>query len=105
MLADSEPPEGKTPMYVLTNRKRCNGAACVLYEQVLENFAKKINDNLYILPSSVHEVIMIPASFAGKASQLREMVEEINATQVEDEEVLSDSVYFFNRMTKKLELA
>lgn len=105
MLADSEPPEGKTPMYVLTNRKRCNGAACVLYEQVLENFAKKINDNLYILPSSVHEVIMIPASFAGKASQLREMVEEINTTQVEDEEVLSDSVYFFNRMTKKLELA
>jgi len=105
MLADSEPPEGKTPMYVLTNVKRCNGASCVLYERVLENFAKKMNDNLYILPSSIHEMIMIPASFAAKASELREMVEEINATQVEDEEVLSDSVYFFNRMTKQLELA
>ena len=105
MLADTEPPEGKTPMYVLTNTERCNGAACVLYEKLLENFAKSINDNLYILPSSIHEIIIIPASFAGKASELREMVEEINATQVEEEEVLSDSVYFFDRMTKKLELA
>ena len=104
MLAESEPPEGKTPMYVLTNTARCNGAAWVLYENLLDNFSKKINDNLYILPSSIHEIIIIPASFAGKASELREMVEEINATQVEEEEVLSDSVYFFNRMTKKLEL-
>ncbi len=104
MLKESEPEGMATPMYVLTNTEKCNGAACVLYEQLLENFAKQVNDNLFILPSSVHEMIMIPASYAGKASRLREMVEEINATQVEEEEVLSDSIYFFNRLTKKLEM-
>ena len=92
-------------MYILTNTEKLHGAACILYQQLLEEFAKKVNDNLYILPSSVHEIIMIPASFAGKASELRQMVEEINATQVEEEEVLSDSVYFFNRLTRKLEMA
>jgi len=104
MLASELPAEGRTPMYILTNTERLHGAACMLYQRLIEDFAKKLNDNLYILPSSVHEIIMIPASFAGKASQLKEMVEEINATQVEAEEVLSDSVYFFNRLTKKLEM-
>lgn len=105
MLKSEMPEERRTPMYVLTNTEKLHGAACILYQQLLENFAKKVNDNLYILPSSIHEIIMIPASFAGKASDLREMVEEINATQVEEEEVLSDSIYFFDRLTKKLEMA
>ena len=105
MLGAKMPAEGKTPMYVLTNTGKLHGAVCILYQQLLEDFARQVNDNLYILPSSVHEMIMIPASCAGKASELREMVEEINETQVEEEEVLSDSVYFFNRLTRKLELA
>ena len=105
MLSAEMPEERRTPMYILTNTEKLHGAACILYQQLLEEFAKKVNDNLYILPSSVHEIIMIPASFAGKASELRQMVEEINATQVEEEEVLSDSVYFFNRLTRKLEMA
>lgn len=105
MLLSEMPEERRTPMYVLTNTEKLHGAACILYQQLLEDFSQKINDNLYILPSSIHEIIMIPASFAGKTSELREMVEEINATQVEEEEVLSDSVYFFDRLTKKLEMA
>lgn len=100
-----EETEENTPMYVLTNTDRTHGAACILYKQLLEGFAQEIHDNLYILPSSVHEIIMIPAAFAGKVVDLKEMVVEINATQVEAEEVLSDSVYFFNRLTGKLELA
>ncbi len=104
MLKSEMPEDRRTPMYVLTNVGKLHGAACILYQQLLENFAKKVNDNLYILPSSIHEIIMIPASFAGKAADLREMVEEINATQVEEEEVLSDSIYFFDRLTKKLEV-
>ncbi len=94
-----------TPMYVLTNTHRTHGAACILYADVLKDFAQALNDNLYILPSSIHEIIMVPASLAGKASQLREMVVEINATQVQEEEVLSDSVYFFDRFTGKVEIA
>lgn len=105
MLGQMENTESQTPMYVLSNTDRVHGAACILYGHLLEDFSKKINDNLYVLPSSVHEMIIIPASFAGKTSELKVMVEEINETQVEEEEVLSNSVYFFNRSTKKLEMA
>lgn len=105
LIGQTEKTDNQTPMYVLSNTERIHGAACILYGHLLEDISKKINDNLYILPSSVHEMIIIPASFAGKTSDLKLMVEEINETQVEEEEVLSNSVYFFNRSTKKLEMA
>lgn len=105
LIGQTERTDNQTPMYVLSNTERIHGAACILYGHLLEDISKKINDNLYILPSSVHEMIIIPASFAGKTSDLKLMVEEINETQVEEEEVLSNSVYFFNRSTKKLEMA
>ncbi len=105
LIGQTEKADNQTPMYVLSNTERIHGAACILYGHLLEDISKKINDNLYILPSSVHEMIIIPASFAGKTSDLKLMVEEINETQVEEEEVLSNSVYFFNRSTKKLEMA
>lgn len=105
MVKQMEETEVQTPMYVLSNTERIHGAACILYGNLLEDVSKKLNDNLYVLPSSVHEMIIIPAAFAGRASELKVMVEEINETQVEDEEILSNSVYFFNRSTKKLELA
>lgn len=105
IFAQMDETENRTPMYVLSNTDRVHGAACILYGHLLEDLSKKINDNLYVLPSSVHEMIIIPASFAGKTSELKVMVEEINETQVEEEEVLSNSVYFFNRSTKKLEMA
>lgn len=47
-------------LYVLTNDCRINGAACMLYENVLKDFADSIESNLYILPSSIHEVIILP---------------------------------------------
>ena len=47
-------------MYVLTNESKLNGAACILYENVLYDFAQKLGADLYILPSSVHEVILLP---------------------------------------------
>ncbi len=105
MVKQMEETEEQTPMYVLSNTERTHGAACILYGNLLEDFSKRLNDNFYVLPSSVHEMILIPAAFAGKASELKSMVSEINETQVEEEEILSNSVYFFNRLTKKLELA
>ena len=104
VVTQMEQAKEQTPMYVLSNTEHIHGATCSLSRELLEDFSKKICDNLYVLPSSVHEMIIIPAAFAGKASELKEMVEEINETQVEEEEVLSNSVYFFNRSTKKLEL-
>lgn len=88
--------ETQIPMYVLTNEKNLYGAACMLYEGVLEMFAQELGEDIYILPSSVHEVILVPSSISFPAKELKEMVQEINATQIPKEEILSETVYKFS---------
>lgn len=93
-------PEGEgtgLSMYVLTNRARINGASCMLYQDILEEFSKSIADDLYILPSSVHEVIIVPAKKRGQREHLEDVVREMNSTQLDREEVLSDNVYYFSQ--------
>lgn len=86
-------------MLVLTNRQRQYGAASILYTQYLQLLAVKLNRNLFILPSSVHEVILLP-DCGLEREPLKQMVEEVNETQVAAEEVLSDSVYYYDREKK-----
>lgn len=89
--------EEKIPMYVLSNMNKIQGAACMLYPEILKNFSDKMKNDLYILPSSVHEVILLPATDNLNREDLLSMVTQINATQVEADEVLADSVYYYTR--------
>ena len=84
-------------MYVLTNESKLNGAACILYENVLYDFAQKLGADLYILPSSVHEVILLPKLSMFEKDELVNMVREVNTEGVAADEVLSDHVYEYNR--------
>ena len=90
-------------MYVLTNESKLNGAACILYENVLYDFAQKLGADLYILPSSVHEVILLPKLSMFEKDELVNMVKEVNTEGVAADEVLSDHVYEYNR-TERFEL-
>ena len=96
--------KGSIPMYVLTNRNKTFGASCILYEKVLQEFARRLDKNLYILPSSIHEVIIVTEDEIKEPLKLKEMVQEVNATQVAEEEVLSDSVYYFDRREDKIRI-
>ena len=87
----------EVPMYVLSNKSRINGASCILYKDILKDFAMVVDKDLYVLPSSIHEVILLPSDGTQESEQLKEMVREINQSQVEKEEVLSDSVYYYRR--------
>ncbi len=91
-------------MFVLTNPLRTYGAACILYNGILEQIASQLGENFYILPSSIHETILIPESKSPIKEDLQEMVLEINTTQVDAEEVLSDSVYYYDFETRELRL-
>lgn len=84
-------------MYVLTNESKLNGAACILYENVLYDFAQKLGADLYILPSSVHEVILLPKLSMFEKDELVNMVKEVNTEGVAADEVISDHVYEYNR--------
>lgn len=64
--------------------------------KVLSDIAKELDDNLLILPSSRHEIIILKEATASDVDWLKGMVMEVNGTQVAPEDFLSDSVYFFD---------
>ncbi len=97
-----EPERGCVPMYVLTNARRALGAACILYEGMLEVCSCQLGGAYYLLPSSIHEVILIPAEAVSDTEELSSMVREINETQVHTTEVLSDQIYFYLPESGKL---
>ena len=100
--AVDEGEEEEESLYVLSNKLRSFGAASMLYEGILEKVGQKLGENYYILPSSIHEVIVVPESKSPVKQDLDAMVREINETQVEEEEVLSDRVYYFSRKENRL---
>ena len=93
------------PMFVMTNEKGINGATCLIYENVLKDFADRLKEGFYIIPSSVHEVIMIPESWIEDPAELGFMVREVNEKAVPSDEILSDSVYHYDMEKNCLELA
>lgn len=94
--------KGKGPMYVVTNRHKCLGAICMIFDSVLSKMAEKMGEGFVILPSSVHEVILVSGKEAASAEHLKEMVTEINTTQVEPQEVLSNNVYYYDNIRHKV---
>lgn len=84
-------------MFILSNEKGINGATCLLYENVLKDFTNLIHSDLFILPSSIHEVILVPYDRTITKEALIEMVRDVNYTQVARDEVLSDRVYYYSR--------
>lgn len=92
------------PMYVVTNKYKSCGAAVLLYEGILDGLTERMDSSLAILPSSVHEMIVLPVRNESEALSMRGMVHEINMTRVEPEEVLSDSVYYYGRDARTLKI-
>lgn len=96
--------EDAFPMYIATNYDRLNGASVLLYPNLLRDFAGRIGSDFYILPSSVHELIFVPAFGYMDAGDLKMMVQEVNGSEVADDEILSDSVYFYSRAYDRVEM-
>jgi hypothetical protein len=96
-ILNAEIKTNQQKMYILSNHKGINGATCLLYENVLYEFAQLIQSDFYILPSSIHEIILVPYDKTISKETLADMVKDVNRTQVARDEVLSDRVYFFSR--------
>lgn len=90
------------PLYLLTNQNRLQGAACILYPNILSDFSAQRESDLYIIPSSVHEVLLLPASASLSPKALNAMVHEVNSTQLSPEDILSDHIYYYNRSKNKI---
>lgn len=92
-------------MYVFTNQSKLFGAGAILYPNAISKFAETLDCDVLILPSSLHEVIVLPYKGEVNLDQMRTMVKEINSTQVAAEEILSDNVYVYERQVGKIRVA
>ena len=92
-----EADQEKASLYVLSNKKQINGAVSILYDDCLKRFAGEQNADIIILPSSVHEVILIPDNGDLDYGELQNMVNQINESEVSEEDVLSDRIYRYSR--------
>lgn len=88
--------EGDDMMYVLTNQDKYLGAGCILYPNVLKDIAEKLKSNLFILPSSIHECIIMPDAGKFTTKTLGELVTDMNEHFLNKEEVLSNKVYYYH---------
>lgn len=96
--------EETTPLYILTNESGIYGAVCMLYRNVLKNFADRMNRDLIIIPSSVHEVLLTPLSEDVSYEELNDMVVTINQTEVQPEDQLSNHVYRYDRKSGRISI-
>lgn len=89
-------------MYVLTNDRKINGAAVLFYPDVQEKLAGQMGGDYFVLPSSIHEVLIVPDQGEMDYRELKAMVNEVNETQVAPDEVLTGEVYAYDKESRQL---
>lgn len=82
-------------MKVVTNACSINGAAAILDDELLQEIYEEFDGTYYIIPSSIHELIVIPSGIC-EPDEIKNLVRQVNSTEVRDDEVLSDNVYIYD---------
>lgn len=95
--------EESVPLYVLTNSEKMFGASAMLYSEKMGELADRLGTDLLILPSSTHEVLLLPEPEDREYGFYRQMVKEVNTTQVDPEEILSFNLYRYDRQNEEVE--
>ena len=92
-------------LYVLTNKEKTDGAGVIFYEGLLKEYSERLEGkNFIILPSSIHETLLIPTDELKDVTYLRRMVCSINAMELQPGEVLSDNIYYYNKETDSVRI-
>lgn len=102
-IPDGQEPDDELilPMILIGNEAGVYGASVLLYPGLVEELAEEQGSDLFILPSSVHEFIVIPGADKNSLGELSAIVQDINAKYVCREEILSDRAYLYKRDEKK----
>lgn len=98
--------ESTPKAFVVTNKDKKLGACCLACPEVIGTAIEKMGFDCYILPSSIHEVILVEKKGnADEIEELRDMVNQVNRQSVPAAEILSDQVFQYNSKTRKIEIA
>lgn len=96
------------PMWIFSSQDQLNGAAIILFNEYFSDLSETLDDDLYILPSSIHELLVIPKAQKMNAydiQSLKEMVLSVNQTVLEETEILSYNIYEYNRKENLISIA
>lgn len=94
--------EASSPLYVLSNQTGIYGAGCILYHNLIKDFADTVGEDLIIIPSSIHEVLLTPDNENVSYDELNSMVININRSEVPPEDRLSDHIYRYSRSNDQI---
>lgn len=97
--------EPLVPMFALSNTQRKHGASAVCYQKILGDFSREVQDDLILLPSSIHEMLLIPLHKDDDIPSHKETVYDANRYLLEPSQFLSDNVYLFRRQGGQLVIA
>ena len=89
-------------MYIISNEERSYGASVVCYHHFVSDLAAELNDDLILIPSSVHEMIAVPMSAMDRMDILNESIREVNEFHLPPTQVLSDHAYVYRRDTDRI---
>lgn len=92
------------PLYLLTNQTSFFGAAGILNTDLIAEFAEEIGQNLYIIPSSVHELLLLPDDGQTNIEYFDLMIDEVNRSLVEPQNILSNHAYYYDRITDEIQM-
>lgn len=91
-------------LYLLSNTEKLFGSSTILYDGVLETLAAQVNSDLILIPSSVHEWLILPFEKSMDINVVTEMICDVNSSEVKQDEKLSDHPYVYRRDTKQIEI-
>ena len=95
---------GITGFYMLSNDLNIFGANGILYKDIIAKEAKKLNTDIYLIPSSIHEFLIQPVSNILKPKDLKEIIKDANEHVIDPEDYLSDSLYIYKLETDTIEV-
>lgn len=101
-IQEMAPEDMGPPIYVLTNDIRSQGAAMIAREDILKEIGEKLGCDYYVLPSSTHEVLIVPVNAGLEVEMLSAMVHEVNENEVSAQDKLSDKVQYYDREKEQL---
>lgn len=85
-------------IFVMSNDNNVDGASCIASRAALDKAMEKVGEDFYIIPSSRHEILLVPSSLGFGINDLREMIHDVNQTEVSVQDYLSDNLYYYNGM-------
>lgn len=104
-LSNNESKGNPLGMYVLSNVQKVFGASTLCYKGLLDKICEKLKSSIYIIPSSIHELIILSSEHCESVPFLNALIRETNTTHVSQDELLSNHLYYYNKDIHSLSVA